>query len=303
MGDRTMGREVNRVPLDFDWPIKTIWSGFLMPESLHSLPCEACGQTGLSPAARNLKDQWYGNAPFRPEDRGSVPLTPSHPRVRAFAERNVRQSPDYYGSGEIAIVREAMRLCRHWNASWSHHLNQADVDALVSADRLADLTSTFEAGKGWTKTGHHPSAREVNDWSIGGMGHDSINQHIVVEAECERLGIERLCGVCEGEGETFRDDAHRAAYEAWEPASLPTGEGWQMWETTSEGSPISPVFDTPEALAKWLADTGASSFGSDTASYDQWHKMIVGTGWAMSAVSTGGKFMSGVEFVAENPHD
>lgn len=58
-----------------------------------------------------------------------------------------------------------------------------------------------------------------------------------------------------------------------------------MYENTSEGTPISPAFATPEELARWLADTGASSFGSDTATYEQWLNVARG-GWAPSAVYT-----------------
>lgn len=78
-----------------------------------------------------------------------------------------------------------------------------------------------------------------------------------------------------------------------------TATGWCMYETTSEGTPISPVFETPEELARWLADTRASTFGYDsTATYEQWLQMI-GAGWAPSAVATGGTLMSGVEFMAK----
>ncbi len=77
----------------------------------------------------------------------------------------------------------------------------------------------------------------------------------------------------------------------------PKGDGWQMWETTSEGSPISPVCETPEGLARWLADNGASSFGHDTATYEQWLGMIT-AGWAPSAVLEGGVMKSGVEAVS-----
>lgn len=78
----------------------------------------------------------------------------------------------------------------------------------------------------------------------------------------------------------------------------PKGHGWQMWETTTEGSPISPVFSTPEELAKWLAENNASSFGGQTATYEQWMKMIV-VGWAPSAASQDGKIISGVQAIAE----
>jgi hypothetical protein len=75
----------------------------------------------------------------------------------------------------------------------------------------------------------------------------------------------------------------------------PNGDGFQMWETTSDGSPISPVFETPEELAKWLADTGTSSFGYKTESYETWLKFIKGPGWAPSMMSDGQKIVSGVK--------
>jgi len=58
-----------------------------------------------------------------------------------------------------------------------------------------------------------------------------------------------------------------------------------MYETTSEGTPISPAFETPEELAHWLADNGASAFGGDTATYEQWLRVCRG-GYAPSAVYT-----------------
>ena len=60
---------------------------------------------------------------------------------------------------------------------------------------------------------------------------------------------------------------------------------YMMYEDTSEGTPISPAFATPEELARWLADTGASSFGKDTASYEGWLRVAQG-GWAPCAVFT-----------------
>ena len=69
-----------------------------------------------------------------------------------------------------------------------------------------------------------------------------------------------------------------------------------MYEDTSEGTPISPAFETPEELAHWLADTNASSMGPLTASYEQWLATIK-QGWAVSGVFTPETgFISGVEF-------
>ena len=45
---------------------------------------------------------------------------------------------------------------------------------------------------------------------------------------------------------------------------------FMMYEDTTEGTPKSPAFETPEELAQWLADSGASSFAHFAATYDEW---------------------------------
>ena len=75
---------------------------------------------------------------------------------------------------------------------------------------------------------------------------------------------------------------------------------YQMYEDTTEGTPISPVMETPEELARWLADNSASSFGSSTATYEQWLSMIH-AGSALSLVFDSEHGMrSGVESISEN---
>lgn len=137
----------------------------------------------------------------------------------------------------------------------------------------------------------------------GFMGHDSGDMW----SACKKLG--KLAGLppkwyecphCQGHGV---DPLVYEAYEAWKPTGPPAGDGWQMWETTSEGSPVSPVFATAEELARWLADTGASSFGNMTATYEQWLGMCR-EGWAPSCVvevnpAGGGVLKSGVAAISE----
>jgi hypothetical protein len=46
-----------------------------------------------------------------------------------------------------------------------------------------------------------------------------------------------------------------AHYEHWYELiryDPPTGKGYQMWETVTEGSPVTPVFTNAEDLAHWL---------------------------------------------------
>lgn len=90
---------------------------------------------------------------------------------------------------------------------------------------------------------------------------------------------------------------HRDDYmPVWTPAEA---THFMMYEDTSEGTPISPAFATPEELARWLADTGASSFGNSTASYEGWLRVAKG-GFAPSAIFTPETgLVSGVEALQE----
>lgn len=289
-----MGREIRRVPLDFDWPLNKIWEGFLSPDSLDGEKCPDC-KSGYSPQAQNLYDLWYGKIPFDPVSTGSTPWRHDNPAVRAFAERNISNAPDYYGSGEAAILREAQRLADHFNSSWLHHIDQNDVDALIAANRLYDLTHFVAPGEGWKPKDPQvrPTAAQVNEWSLFGFGHDAINASIVVSARCEREGHNPICQTCDGHATVETYPGQRADAEAWEPTDPPAGEGWQLWETVSEGSPISPVFATADELAVWMSDPerGDRWVPQDVAA------KFIADGWAPSFVAspqTG--VVSGVEW-------
>lgn len=69
---------------------------------------------------------------------------------------------------------------------------------------------------------------------------------------------------------------------------------YQMYETCSEGTPISEPMETPEKLARWLADTGASAFADMTAPYEAWLAICQG-GHAPSAVMFAAVLKSGVD--------
>lgn len=293
-----MGREVRRVPLDFDWPQNKVWKGFLSPDKFDEIPCPDC-TTGCSPRAQYLYDLWYGKLPFDPTSAGSTPWRHDSPGVRAFAWRNVNNAPDFYGTGENAIVREGRRLASLFNEQWAHHLSQEDVDALVADDRLRDFTHTWSRDTGWQKIEPPvtPTAEQVNEWSLQAMGHDGINASVAVRARCKREGVDVTCGTCGGHASSEAWPGQRADAEAWEPTDPPKGDGWQLWETVSEGSPVSPVFPDAEALAAWM---------SDPARGDRWVPPAVAAkfiedGWAPSFVGTADAgLVSGVEWVGHH---
>jgi hypothetical protein len=284
-----MGREVRRVPLDFDAPLDEVWAGLLMPERLQGDPCPDC-KNGYSPRAQFLFDLWYGYVPFVPWKQ----LGPNTPAVRAFAERNVGRAPEYYGVGEPVIRAEARRLASLWNGMWCHHLRQEDVDALVDAGRLMDFTHTWSRETHWQKIEPPvvPTAEQVNEWSLRGFGHDSINASVVIRARCEREGVPEVCATCEGHASIEVYPGQRAELEAWERPEPPKGEGWQLWSTVTEGTPMSPVCSSAEELALWMT-TNPCLPGKQSPSLDTAHSFIA-AGWAPSFIGRDGRILDGV---------
>lgn len=205
-----MGRELRRVPLDFDWPLNKVWDGYLSP-GWRSCPSDDC-ENGSTIAGRWLEclthlilmagDSSVDNRPLHPwlEQVALAPTKKPGPQMQALTAGLAGRA----GSplGHDAIDR--------WKAS----------KAIAVAAGLAE------------------------DWGI--------------------------CKVCGGHA-IHPDDLE--ASEAWEGTEPPTGDGFQLWETTSEGSPVSPVFDSLDALCAWAA-TNATTFASARASAAQWKSML-----------------------------
>lgn len=120
----------------------------------------------------------------------------------------------------------------------------------------------------------YPSADKVNEWNRTSMGHDSINQWICVEARAKHLGVYGKCEFCEGKGQFWYSDEIEQLYENFEGYPPPEGEGFQLWSTTTEGHPMTPVFASLELLCEHLDKEKVSSFGSFTASKVEWMRML-----------------------------
>jgi hypothetical protein len=142
-----------------------------------------------------------------------------------------------------------------------------------------DFTHTFVRNKDgsgqWIKNKPLviPSAKQVNEWSLSGLGHDSLNQWVVVKAECKRKGLPIYCPICKGKGHTWASQKAKRLAASWKNIQPPKGPGFQLWETTSDGSPISPVFSSLETLCQWC-EKNATTFGSEKTSAADWMKML-----------------------------
>jgi len=247
-----MGRKLKRVPLNFAWPQGRIWSGYLNP--IKSTPCTRCDGNGRSPQVQYLYDKWYGQ----------------------------HAEPDWVWCDKAHT--------RRWNRNaWHNNLTEEDVQALLEADRLWDFTRVprteeqraiveqrlKDGHNSWLpfSNGYTPTPEEINEWNKQGLGHDSLNAHFVIEAKAKKRGYPLVCNVCLGEGCLWASPAEKIAHEDWEPTEPPIGEGYQLWETTTEGSPDSPVFVSLDELCIWCAEN-ATTFGSYKATAEEWKSML-----------------------------
>ena len=245
-----MGRVLKRVDLNFKWPLNKVWVGYINPHIDKRENCHECQESGLSEYAQELKKQWYShNGPF-----------------------------EYLPNGGQR-AKNALQ----------YNLNDDDIAALIKSNRLPEFTRVpvneeqkeiikkqkADGKGGWLEfhNGYTPSAKEVNEWAKQGMGHDSLNCHVVIKVRCEKAKRDYLCSSCNGNGFIWSSEEDEQNYEEWKKTEPPTGEGFQLWETTSEGSPTSPVFKTIEELA-FYCENNCSTFGRERATKEQWLKML-----------------------------
>jgi len=268
-----MGRELRRVPLDFNWPYSKVWEGYLNP---HRKACPEGLKNNCHGGYSNA-GKWLDavsqilalmgqEALVPPEDQALIKergRTYPHPYLEELNYAPRTETPD-------EVLDHIRALPTQQEKNWALHCyHQEHPSQLLALDKeLVDLVQKLAPGQALGSFG-------------GGVAYE-IGRTLMKAA-----GVDPhtwgLCKVCGGDG---MDPAVKEAKEAWEPTPPPTGEGWQLWETTSEGSPISPVFDTEEAFVQHLIGKGYT----ETAA----RKFVV-TGHACSMVMAGGKMYKDIE--------
>jgi len=79
------------------------------------------------------------------------------------------------------------------------------------------------------------------------------------------------CGEC-SEGADYCFWYNEDNKEMWFK-EVPKGEAYQLWENTTEGSPVSPVFKTLDELCEWCAEN-ATVFANIKVTKEEWKKML-----------------------------
>lgn len=283
MGHRTL----KRVSLNFDWPLGKVWKGYI---NLRPGPnkCHVCDGSGYHPDALWVSESFYRHSsPFVSDPTGDAMKTAFTELFGGYSVGQVHGRGSFPSEETLRKYGPAFReFCQSMldcDGSWSDKITLDEVQALVADDRLMEFTHIWTRGEGWKrrKDGYIPTADEVNAAQHqGGLhGHDAINRGILVEARLRRLGLPMCCSKCRGLGHVWIGKTRKKAqkkrkyHNAWKEHEPPIGPGYQLWETCTEGSPISPVFASAEELANWCADN-ATIFGDEKTSRENWLQMF-----------------------------
>jgi hypothetical protein len=287
-----MSREVRRVPLGFQWPMNKVWKGYVTPRELRLPDCPACSGSGYTPAAswvntllsrlsmlcRDVAEQELGRAmhPWLAQDR--YPPTrevrrPVTENERLVARLNVAAAED---RGVAASPRDYQRAEDESTEVAGYEVLRPTRDILELARALAG----------------EERARYVGDFGSTDTWHMAKNLY-------QLLGLPEdwdYCKECGGSGSGGTPE-QRAARDAWEWEQPPSGEGWQYWETVSEGSPISPVFSSAEDLVVWLSTEYTYGSQNGPLTRAQAEAVVDAGGTFASGVMANGVFMTGEEAV------
>lgn len=218
-----MGREIRRVPLDFDHPLRERWPGFICNEGG---PCPETSKTCFN--GQTAAGAWLDAICRFLETAARESLVPDERRQAYAAEPMQRIYPHPYLK-EFPQAPHFLAGNGRWNTT--RHLvplTQELGEFLIALSGDKTLGHTLGSGGSWSiQKALMKKAKAPKDWGA--------------------------CPVCGGEGD---DPAKRAAAAAWKRTPPPAGDGWQLWETVTEGSPISPVFKTAVGLERWLVEQG-----------------------------------------------
>lgn len=245
-----MGKELKRVPINFEWEIGKTWCGYINPHEVHK--CKNCDGSGYSDEYYKLRDEWYGDP-----------------------------------TKENYIPNPFRKNCIYNTKAWKNNLNEDDVNALLENDRLWDFTRVpindeqkeivkqeIANGKNsWLpfNNGYIPTPQEVNEWNLKTLGHDSMNAWYCIKARLKKEGKPYVCNKCNGTGKNWQHPKAKKLYNNWKNYDPPIGEGFQLW---SYDSPVTPVFNSLEELCDYCEKQNISVFAGNTATKKEWLEML-----------------------------
>lgn len=285
-----MGRYLMRVPLGFDAPINEPWSGYLNPYQELASECAHCKGTGFGPRALEIESQFYGNSPIEKRWAGNpYPTCTTNKHLKDLAYANAvyyTTSGKYLGSVrceqdksfETQYEREQQRLNSIKASCLSMRLGVEEVLAYLETDSglkkffelkrfdsmQADMVPRGDVEFTALEFAHFLAAAPLT----GGSGYLYFLQKYI----CEKEKVPLECAHCKGEG-SFITKANQHLVEQWTRIEPPKGEGYQMWQSVSDG-PISPVFQSARELARYCAQNPWGADKHNPPSEQDWIDLI-----------------------------
>jgi hypothetical protein len=224
-----MGRELRRVPLDFEWPTGKVWKGYINP---HYKKCPEDGRTC-----------------FNGENAASIYLQHLTSMFGVIAD-SAKKGQTHPYLNHLPYKSD--------HPDWA-------VQPKEVREKFVDLTRKLT------------NKKKDDPLGFGGSDHEIFFKILALAGiKNPKKGRKKPaydwghCSVCKGE---HLDPAVKKEYNAWKEYGPPKGEGFQLWETTSEGSPMSPVFSTLDALCAW-AEKHASTCADWKTTAAEWKRML-----------------------------
>jgi hypothetical protein len=173
-------------------------------------------------------------------------------------------------------------------------LEEGYLDDAIKAGVLSEAPDPYEVTRCFEIFGQTPLSPST---------YFDFNPAIIVclsksRAERREEDIGVFCNRCDGETtiwptEDIKQRANRWADE--EKYDPPEGQGWQVWETRSWGSPVTPVFETPGELIDFLIQEGPVCTDDEVWSREAAHTFVHDEKYVPSALSDGTSLQTGVE--------
>lgn len=97
--------------------------------------------------------------------------------------------------------------------SWQDDLTQDEVDALLKAGRLREMTHEWDRERSMWVVKEHPLRPTPED--MRHYMHDAINRGILIRTRAERLGVWGLCEECQGHGFRYTEPECHLSLVLW----------------------------------------------------------------------------------------
>lgn len=264
-----MSREIRRVPLDFDAPLNQLWEGYHNPYTEdYVILCPDCQGSRLNKETNALYQTFYDNyacIPYRPLNMWS------EERIMELLKKNFVDDVENPGKQRMGWAYQykidpngnptdnppwkIIGNCRQWCCS----VTQEEVDFILknNPSYFCDLLEKYDqSSKKYVPI--DPQLKLTAEYF--NHYHNDLKDYAnaFVWARATLKGVYGACEKCNGTGSVWLNKAKKYLSHNWKKIEPPTGDGYQIWSTVSEGTPISPVFQNKESLIQWLVKGGTS---------------------------------------------